>query len=452
MDVSDTIIAISSPPGRSRRTLLRLSGPDAFGLLGLSDPPRGCSRHEVELPEGRLPVVALVARGPASFTGDDLVELVVPGSRCLVDLLQRRLHDRAASTGARLRDAGPGEFTARAFFNGRIDLLQAEGIAELIRAETDAQLTAARDLADGALGRLASELLAELIRLTALVEAGIDFTDQEDVVAIEPVDLLVALRGIASSLDRVLADAISIESLASVPTVVLAGPPNAGKSSLFNRLLGRERTVVADLAGTTRDVLREPLALALSDGVLEVMLVDVAGLDEVEQHLPASTIEASMRRAALQAIHVADLVVRCTPPGEPPSGLPGVPDARILEVSTKDDLPAREPRTPGAMRLSARTGSGLDRLRTAIATALGASPNVPASGRLVLGSRHDSALRGCRRRVGALVDMLEASLSAPSELVAAELRSAIDEIGLLQGRVTPDDILEHVFASFCVGK
>lgn len=452
MDVSDTIIAVSSPPGRSQRALLRLSGPDACSLVGLADPERGCRRHVLDLPEGGLPVLALISRAPATYTGDDLVELLLPGGRLLVDHVRRHLHVEAASRSIGLRDASPGEFTARAYFNDRLDLLQAEGVASIIHAETDAQLSAGRNLSSGLLGSLASRLGDELTRLAGLVEAGIDFTDQEDVVAIEPEVLRGSLRALATGLDEGLTDAVAIESLDSVPVVVLVGRPNAGKSSLFNALLGHERTVVADIEGTTRDALREPCTIDLPDGVLEVMLVDIAGLASGTGQAQPEVIGEAMDRHAHNAIEEADLLIRCTPPEQHPLELPEYPSARVLDIRTKSDLERGPSEGPGPLRVSTTRGEGLDRLRSAISDALGGAPNVPAAGRLVLSARHDSVLRRCRTEIGTTLDLLDQPGRLPDELLAATLRSALDEIGALLGRVTPDDILEHVFANFCVGK
>lgn len=452
MDVSDTIIAVSSPPGRSQRALLRLSGPDACSLIDLSDAGRGCHRHVLSLPEGGLPVLAMVARAPSTYTGDDLVELLLPGGRLLVDHVRRHLHSEASSRGVRLRDASPGEFTARAYFNDRIDLLQAEGIASVIHAETDAQLSAGRNLSSGQLGSIATRLGEELTRLAGLVEAGIDFTDQEDVVAIEPEVLRGSLQVLANGLDEGLTEAVAIESLDSVPVVVLIGRPNAGKSSLFNALIGRERTVVADLEGTTRDALREPLTIHLSDGVLEVMLVDVAGLGTEPEQGRLHDIEQAMNRQAHRAIDEADLLIRCTPSDQLPLELPGHPSTRVLDIRTKSDLDQAASDDPSIHGVSTVSGEGLDRLRDAIGEALGGAPNVPAAGRLVLSARHDSVLRRCRAEIASTLELLDQPGRLPDELLAATLRSALDEIGALLGRVTPDDILEHVFANFCVGK
>ena len=452
MDVSDTIIAVSSPPGRSQRALLRLSGPDACALVDLAQAERGCRRHVLALPEGTLPVLALISRAPSTYTGDDLVELLLPGSRILIDHVRRHLHAEATRRSIRLREASPGEFTARAYFNDRLDLLQAEGIASIIHAETDAQLSAGRNLSSGQLGSIATRLGDELTRLAALVEAGIDFTDQEDVVAIEPEALRTSLMALATGLDEGLTDAVAIESLESVPIVVLVGRPNAGKSSLFNALVGRERTVVADLEGTTRDALREPLTLSLPDGVMEVMLVDVAGLGSKESFDHQEVIERAMDRQARRAIEDADLLIRCTPPDHARLELPNHLTARVLDIRTKNDLSPEGADDPDLIGVSAPRGEGLQRVREAIRNALGSTPNVPAAGRLVLSARHDSVLRRCRESIGSTLELLDQPGDAPAELLAATLRSSLDEIGSLLGRVTPDDILEHVFASFCVGK
>lgn len=446
MRLGDTIIARSSACGASQRVVLRLSGPMALCAVGLQDRARGCFTHVLALPTDdevlSLPTIALVARAPASFTGEDVVELLLPGSDALLKRVESTLHARCE-----LRSAEPGEFTARAFFNGRIDLVQADGIAEAISAETDSQLRAAQAMASGALGEFIDGVREETTTLAALVEAGIDFTDQEDVRGIESAQLAEALGKLIKRLDDQLEGAVPMERLQQVPLVVLTGSPNAGKSSLFNALLGRTRMLVAPVAGTTRDVIREPLTLKVESGELEVMLADVAGVYNDDTPV-LDPIESAMRRHALQAIDEADLVLRLHA-----SDAAAIPRtllrAGVIEVATKCDR-TEDQRPAEAIEVSAHTGSGLDTLREAIASALNAAPNGLTPGRLALARRQESELRATLEALAATLEL--ATTSAPIELLAAHLREGLNHLGRLSGRITPDAVLAEVFARFCIGK
>ena len=452
MNVADTIIAIGSPPGRSQRTLLRLAGPDAFRLCDIDDPVRGLEPSSLALEHQALPVLRLIAPGPESYTGDDVVELLVPGGRPIVERIRQELDARADRLGIPLRDAGPGEYTARAYLNGRIDLLKAEGISETIRAETDSQLRAAHGLSGGGLGDFAGEIAQEIIRLAGLVEAGIDFTDQEDVVAIPMPELITSVQGLLDPLRDRLNRSITIERLDSVPVVVLVGRPNAGKSSLFNALLARERTVVADLAGTTRDVLAEPLQIQGDDGALEILLLDGAGFDPSNPN--PGGLELAMERRIGEALLRSDLLLRCTAPGEEPIDLEPFmkrgSSPRILDVMTKCDLSVDDGRT--GLRTSTTSAQGLDALARSIRSSLGGASNVLGADRFALNQRHESVLRRCTDTLEELLVLSRAVDAPPVEFLAARLREALDELGMLIGRVTPDDVLDQVFANFCVGK
>ena len=447
MNPADTIVAVSSPPGRAQRGIVRLSGPSALVIAGMEGLGRGCHHVRLDIDGLPLPAIAIVALGPASFTGEDVVECLVPGGELLLGRVIDNLGRRAVDVGTRLRSAEPGEFTARAYFNGRIDLLEAEGIGEAIRAETDSHLRAAKLMTEGGLGAFAGTLVDEVTRLSALVEAGIDFTDQEDVVAISNRDLAASLIASIDELETRLDDAIAIERLESVPLVALAGAANAGKSSLFNRLLGRERTVVAPVRGTTRDMVVEPLRLEGSDGALEILLADLAGFENRDDG--ADLIGVSMQRVAAEAVGQADLVVRCTTPGTDRIDLPSA--TNTLDITTCCDLPGARHE---ALEVSIKEEQGLPELRAALREALGGTANVLAAGSFALSMRHRETLS---RALDALRDSIQllggdGSLDPPVELVAACLRDALDALGELVGRVTPDDVLEHVFASFCVGK
>ena len=398
---------------------------------------------------GTLPAIAVIAHGPASYTGDDVVELLVPGGDAGLAHLQETLIQEAEARAVALRQAEPGEFTARAYLNGRIDLLEAEGIAEAIRAESDSHLRAARLMSDGGLGSVALELVDSLTHLTAMVEAGIDFTDQEDVVAIANDALEARLADLVAGLDRRLEGTTSIERIESVPRVVLAGPANAGKSSLFNALLGSERTVVTAVEGTTRDVVTESLLLETPDGDLEILLSDVAGFEAVNEGTDPR-IARAMQAGAREAVERADLVVRCTAPGQELASLAeGIP---VLDVATKGDL---SPVGVSGHVVSVVDGTGVRELADLIADRLGARSNVLGSGMLALTHRHRTVLdRSMDAMVRARMLVLEAGegVMPPAELIAACLRDGLDALGELVGRVTPDQVLEHVFARFCIGK
>ena len=281
MQPTDTIIAVSSPPGRSARGLIRISGPGTSAVLDhlLIDP--SCQPREltpVRLRKPDLPALLLRFESPASYTGDDSAELQLPGNAALLD---RVLHRAIDTPDANARLAEPGEFTFRAYTAGKLDLTQAEGIGATICAVSDSQLAAATLLRQGKLGQTAETLVDQLGNLLALVEAGIDFTDQDDVTPIAPRKLAEQVDALHQQLEALLSRSRSWGAIEALPRVVLVGQPSAGKSTLFNALLGKQRATIDPTPGTTRDALTEPMQLTDPSGrVVEVMLVDLAGLDE----------------------------------------------------------------------------------------------------------------------------------------------------------------------------
>jgi tRNA modification GTPase len=435
MDTS-TILARASAPGRGLRSVLRASGPDALALIGVER--RGVHALRV----AGIPSLAYAMPGPRSFTGEDSFELLVAGNLELVERLERALLARGAELGRACRRAAPGEFSLRAFLNGRIDLTQAEGIAATIAATTDAELAAARGLVSGMLGARVRALADRLARDLALVEAGIDFTDQEDVVAIEPGELRSDLDRLVAEIEGLLGGSGGRESVEGLPTIVLTGPPNAGKSTLFNALLGRARAVAAPIAGTTRDLLVERVRLP---GGVDALLVDAAGLDE--SSAPIDALDATARAAARTAVGEAELVVRCVPTdGPPPRTIGG---ANELILRTKADLGDSG---GGELAVSARTGEGIVALRAALAQRLVTRRAGAEGERVVVQVRHRELLASAAdalREARALVDLRG---SADPELVAAGLRAALDDLGAITGAIAPDDVLGRIFASFCVGK
>ncbi|MEX0774724.1 MAG: GTPase [Phycisphaeraceae bacterium] len=453
---TDTIIAVSSPPGRSPRGLIRLSGPDTPAIIGrMTDRPRPVARQltpcRVRLHDDGpvLPALLTCFTAPHSYTGDDLAELQVPGHPALLD----RLIHRGIDLGARLADAG--EFTFRAYLAGKLDLTQAEGVAATIAAASDSQLQAATLLREGELGRFAAALVDTLATQLALVEAGIDFVDQDDVVPIAPSRLHANLTVLRQQLADLLAHSRSWASLEALPRVVLVGAPSTGKSTLFNALLGRRRAVTSDVRGTTRDVLAEPLRLETNHGQsVEVMLLDIAGLDD-----PLSLLDRQVQQAAREAIRSADLLLWIDDGvhAVSPSTTPGyaADAASLLYIRSKSDACDTDIPT-NAVAVSARTGRGLAQLRQAIARALGQRGVSIAADMLALQPRHETSLRRAHELLAQATDCLAPQVTHHAindvEIIASLLRTALDELAALGGHMTPDDVIGRVFATFCIGK
>ncbi len=450
--VDDVIVAVSSPPGRSARGLIRITGPTATAcVLPLLEPcidfhpPRMLQAVKLRLTDNRhalLPAFLTVYRGPASFTGQDLVELQCPGNPALLE----RIVQRTIAAGARL--AEPGEFTFRAFLAGKLDLTQAEGIAGTIAATSDAQLRAATHLREGKLGRFAAELVSDIATQLALVEAGIDFVDQDDVVPIGPRMLDERLAALESRLSNLLANSRTWGSLEALPRVVLVGAPSTGKSTLFNALLGQERAVISEMPGTTRDILAEPLKLTSpSGGEIEVLLVDIAGIDT-----PSGMLDRHVQAAAERAIQEADLIMAIDDGTAP---LPPLPAGKpILRVRTKSDL---EPSShANDLTVSVWRCEGLSELKSELASRFAdASPTLSGE-TLALNPRHESALRDAMTFIQSarerLVGCLDHAALPHMELIAGDLRRALDAMACIGGQMSPDDVIGRIFATFCVGK
>ena len=444
MSESDTIVAIATAPGAGGVGIVRLSGPRAKAVAeivaGKALAPR--TAHYATFADAAGDTIddgiALYFKAPASYTGEDVVELQAHGSPVLL----RQLVARCIELGA--RQAQAGEFSERAFLNGKLDLAQAEAVADLIAAGDIQAARAARRSLDGVFSHRVEALMDAVLAIRVHVEAAIDFAD-------EPLDTLGG-KALREKLDLVIEHVKGLQreaergrKLRDGLHVVLVGPPNAGKSSLLNALAGSERAIVTDVAGTTRDLLRESIRI---DGV-ELTLVDTAGLRE-----GGDAIEAEGIRRARGELERADLALVVLDARAPDAGraavaadLAGVP--HVLWLHNKADLLPSPPRAGDADRIaiSARTGLGLDELHRRL-LALSAAGDA-GEGAFSARARHVQALvRTAEQLAGARAELGFERLELAAEALA-QAHSALGEIG---GRLSADGLLGHIFGSFCIGK
>ena len=456
MSSPDTIVAISSATGPATRMIVRLSGPAALDLAGAFVPdlvPAPSTAHRCRLRFGAftLPTTVYTFLAPRSYTGEQLVELHLPGN----PLLARRVVEELLETGARL--AEPGEFTARAYFHGRLDLTEAEGVAATISAHSAQELRAARQLLSGELARRLTPVMELIAETLALVEVGIDFTE-EDVTFLSSDEIHQRVIAAEGQLAVIVEGSARFERLTHEPRAVLVGRPNAGKSTLLNALAGRERAVVSSAAGTTRDVISAEIALPR--GLL--WLVDVAGMDDADEdpiptaataNVPPSPVSEAhreitrqMRTHALREIETADYVVLVQELGSitPQPTLPREPD---LVVWSKWDLSSdADSATENKITVSAATGHHLERLKDHLdVMAFGGSDS---SALLALNARHRAAIAEAR----VALERAMQGHDGPAELIAVDLREALDALGRVLGNISPDDLLGRIFSKFCIGK
>jgi tRNA modification GTPase len=438
MTKQDTICALASGAGRAAIAVIRISGPATGEILravcGLPQARRASlrtmrdPRTETLLDRG----LVLWFPAPASFTGEDMAELHVHGGRAVV----ANVLDAVLSIDD-VRLAEPGEFAARAFENGKIDLTEVEGLADLINAETDAQAIQALAQAGGSLRRLYEEWRGQLLRAQALAEAGLDFADEADVAANVTTDVGAIVAELISRISNHLADRRG-ERLRDGFRVVIVGAPNAGKSSLLNALARRDVAIVSEEAGTTRDVIEVHLDL---DG-LPVVLTDTAGLREA-----GGKIEIEGIRRALARVEAADLVLWLIDAKKPVSAPPEpLASGRVSFLPVRNKIDLAPVSAVEGISLSAKTGEGIENLvaelKARAREALVAGAESPA----VTRARHRTELEGARAA-------LERSRTAgPPELKAEELRIASRHLGRLTGKIDVEEVLGAIFSEFCIGK
>lgn len=445
MDTASVILAVGSPPGRSGRGMIRASGAGVFDLidaLSCEAVPRtrGVGPIRLNASGYGLPAILIRCPGPGSYTGEDVFELQLPGQPALLDRIIDHMIVVGMERGLETRRAEPGEYTARAWYSGRLSLTEAEGVAALIAARSDAELRAAGLLKTGRLGTVAAASADRIAGMLALVEAGIDFTDEEDVVAIEPAELLRRLRSEIDVLQDLLDRSVGMEVLQALPTVVLCGPPNAGKSTLFNALLCDRRAVVAEMAGTTRDAIAEPMTI--DDRGAEILLIDAAGIDDDG----GSVIGRRMQEMTRTVMAEADVLLHCLPAGLEADW---IDDPRVVRVRTKQDM--CDAQQDADVHVSVTESCGLEQVRSAIADrTLDQAVHMSADA-VALQPRHEAALADALESLQATRAMVETRPDS-AELVAMHLRTSLDVMAILAGTIAPDDVLGRVFASFCIGK
>jgi tRNA modification GTPase len=452
----DTIAAISTPPGEGGIGIVRVSGPDApmlaaqlirlpgsgglqshrFSYGELIDPATGDTLDEV---------MAVLMRAPRSYTREDLLEIQCHGGSLLV----QRLLDVVLRWGARL--AEPGEFTKRAFLNGRIDLVQAEAVIDIIRGKSDAALSLAQHQREGRLSLQLGDIRSTLVTARALVEAHIDFPEEDiDVASLERIQNSVT--GARDEVSRLLDGFSTGKVLREGVSVLIAGKPNVGKSSLLNTLLKEKRAIVTAIPGTTRDLIEEIVTIK----GLPVRLMDTAGIRE-----SSDLVEQEGVRLARERLTMADLTLLVLDGSRPCDDddlmiLGDLAGRPCIVVRNKSDLP-QVPADPlsfeplADLTISTHTGEGIDRLLDTIHRIFIKGAAIDSREYVALSrTRHHDALQECRSRLDLFLKNV--SSGAELELLAIDLRDALSALGTVTGETTPDEILDVIFSSFCIGK
>lgn len=449
----ETIVAISTPPGRGGIGIVRLSGPEAIAIAApmlrvKNSLAHAQARFAEILDEGASPVpgsrrideaIVTLFAAPNSYTGEDIVEIAAHGSPVVLDLLLRQ----AVGRGARL--AEPGEFTQRAFLSGRLDLTQAEAVRDLIDAQTLHQARVAASQLGGALSRRVQPAKDALITLIATLEAGIDFAE-DDIDVIPTAEILARIAAVREQLAPIEASFAQGRVIHSGITLALVGKPNVGKSSLFNRLVERDRAIVTATPGTTRDLVTERVAI----GGIPVNLVDTAGLREAADEAEAMGIRKSREALAEADIVLVVLDASASEFGEERELLASLENRKFIVVRNKVDLVTQtaEP-TQSAQSVSAKTGEGIAELRNAILSLARGSNSEEESGMLTNLRQHQA--------VAGAMAALEAAAGAaaqriPHEMIMLDLYAALNNVDALTGQTTSDDILNQIFSTFCIGK
>jgi len=449
-EFTDTIAAVATPSGTSAVALVRVSGSDtariAGELLGASPPPRRVLHRDYRTCSGEVidDVLGVFFAGPHSYTGEDSLEISSHGNPFIAQKILEDLFARGC------RAAHPGEFTQRAFLNGRMDLSQAEAVMDLIHARSDRALEAANQLLRGSLGRRMNGLIEGLLQALARVEAYIDFPDGD----LPPEDRAIVerdLERLTRETENLLATARYGELLRDGVKTVIIGAPNVGKSSLLNRLVGKERALVSPEPGTTRDFIEERVIV----GPHCLRLIDTAGLNSSPAPLERLGMEKTLERAAEANLFLV-VLSHDTREVVLPDGLSEAMIAgKSIIVLNKSDLALREPATlkfgdVPILRVSALTGAGIDQLRQAITEQIDRFAE-PVDGDLVaINARHAHALASAKSALASALENLRTK--GPVELLSSDLNAALSSYGDIAGRVDNERMLDALFETFCIGK
>ncbi|MGQ9863382.1 MAG: tRNA uridine-5-carboxymethylaminomethyl(34) synthesis GTPase MnmE [Bacteroidia bacterium] len=446
----DTIVALATPLAPSALGVIRVSGPDAhklFGQIWKGKPFPASPKPQIQLgkvftPQGELldHVLATVFTAPRSYTGENVVEISAHGSPYIL----RRIVESFIFLGARL--AQPGEFTLRAYLNGKINLLQAEALADLIQARSQKAHQLALSQLEGPFAQKLKNLRQKLVDFTALMELELDFSEED--VEFVPADRLdTLLAEIQKEVTQLLQTFTQGKSLREGIPIALIGPPNAGKSTLLNALLQQNRAIVSDIPGTTRDVIEEKIYL----GGYEVRLIDTAGIHSSPQDpIEAEGIQRTFHK--LQEAHIVLYLFDCTQTPEMEaldqlSRLPLPPNAQLFLLANKIDLLPTVPPFEKALPLSARSGIGLQLLWQKITTYLDENYSSEV---FITHERHYQALQKTQTSLETALMHLRSGWS--KDLIAQDLRYALYALGEITGEVAPDEILGNIFSRFCIGK
>jgi tRNA modification GTPase len=443
-----TVAAAATPPGTGAVSMIRISGPQAIEVADhasdgrvTSQSPRIARHCSIRSSSGHVIDDGLITvfPGPNSYTGEDTVEFTGHGGI----VATREVLERILECGA--QPAGPGEFTKRAFLNGKLDLTQAEGVMDVISAQTRLALRAAHSQLEGTLGKRTTEARDNLLETIAHLEAWIDFPEED----IDPQTgeiFRTRVRSVLNTVDALLATADQGRILREGVRTVIYGEPNVGKSSLLNRLLGYERAIVSNIAGTTRDTIEETINM---DGI-PLKIIDTAGVREANDTIEAEGIQRTVRQ-----IETADLLLEIVDASTPKniSRIVLDPNTKHLLILNKTDL-GEHPTWAGAnnaLRLSCLSGIGFNELSIAIRNTLHFGEVDWGDHAIAINARHQASLQQARGSLTTALNLLEQATSTP-ELAAIDLREALDALGEIPGKVDTEDLLGVIFSNFCIGK
>ncbi|MEO7598459.1 MAG: tRNA uridine-5-carboxymethylaminomethyl(34) synthesis GTPase MnmE [Opitutus sp.] len=444
-DFTDTIAAPATPNGTSALAVVRISGPDTLRIVEDlwrdAPPPRTVRRGDYRSVGGELidDVLYVHLPGPRSYTGEDVLEISSHGNPFILQKILEDLHRRGC------RPADPGEFTQRAFLNGRLDLSQAEGVMDVIHARSERALAAANRQLRGSLGRRMESLIAGLLEILARVEAYIDFPDED-----LPVEDRSIVAGQLAALIRESSDLLATNHYGTVlregVCTVIIGRPNVGKSSLLNRLVGSDRALVSPEPGTTRDFIEERVMI----GPHWLRLIDTAGLNPSPAPLERLGIQKTVERAQAADLFLVVHEVGGERDLEASIDERLTPNNSVIVLNKSDIQVSQHPAEEGAIHVSALTGEGIDRLTSAITAKIDAFGGDANDESIAINSRHATALGTAQTALRSANENL--NNSGPVELLASDLRSALTSFGEISGRVDNERMLDALFATFCVGK